>query len=57
MWASGGDTIAVVDADSTIMLSSVMMDTTITVSSINYTESVGSVISRFRLQLHLVLTV
>jgi parallel beta-helix repeat protein len=41
MWASGGDTIAVVDADSTIMLSSVMMDTTITVSSINYTESVG----------------
>src|SRR6056300_281159 len=41
MWASGNDTIAVVDADSTIMLSSVMMDTTITVSSINYTESVG----------------
>ena len=43
MWASGNDTIAVVDADSTIMLSSVMMDTTITVSAINYTESVGQV--------------
>ena len=41
MWASGSDTIAIVDADSTITIPGLMMDTTITVSAVNYTDSVG----------------
>jgi parallel beta-helix repeat protein len=41
MWASGADTIAIVDADSTITIPGLMMDTTITVSAVNYTDSVG----------------
>ena len=41
MWASGSDTIAIVDADSTITIPGLTMDTTITVSAVNYTDSVG----------------
>ena len=41
MWASGSDTIAIVDADSTITIAGLTMDTTITVSAVNYTDSVG----------------
>ena len=41
MWTSGSDTIGIVDADSTITIPGVTMDTTITVSAVNYQDAVG----------------
>ena len=41
MWTSGNDTIGILSVDSVLSIANITSDTTITVSSINYTESVG----------------
>ena len=41
MWTSGNDTIGILSVDSVLSIANITSDTSFTVSSINYTESVG----------------